>query len=180
MDEIWRDIPDWRDYQISDLGRVKRLAGSSLDGRRRLKERLLNLAYSTRNNGNYMYVSVGLGNSFYARSFSVARLVLLAFVGPPQAGQECRHLDDNSTNCRLTNLAWGTRLENKADAIRNGRTNRGSTNPAAKLTEEVAADIRRLYVPYSHRFGANALARYYGVGAGAVYDIVHGRTWDHV
>ena len=48
-------------------------------------------------------------------------LVLTAFVGPRPAGAVARHLNDNRTDNRIENLAWGTRSENQHDAFRNGR-----------------------------------------------------------
>ena len=49
----------------------------------------------------------------------VHRMVLEAFVGPCPEGMQCRHLNDVKNDNRLNNLAWGTRKENSADAIRN-------------------------------------------------------------
>jgi hypothetical protein len=49
------------------------------------------------------------------KTFRVHRLVLLAFVGPPPDGQECRHLNGIRTDARLVNLAWGTKAENAED-----------------------------------------------------------------
>ena len=48
------------------------------------------------------------------------RLVLEAFVGVVP-GMFGLHRDDNPTNNHLTNLRWGTRLDNGADWIANGR-----------------------------------------------------------
>lgn len=49
-------------------------------------------------------------------------LILTAFVGPqPFPYALARHLDDDPTNNRVGNLAWGTHAENTEDAIRNGR-----------------------------------------------------------
>lgn len=42
-------------------------------------------------------------------------LVLEAFVGPCPEGLECRHLDGDAGNNRLTNLRWGSRMENQKD-----------------------------------------------------------------
>lgn len=55
-----------------------------------------------------------------SRSFLVHRLVLGAFVGPCPAGMECRHLNGDSTDNRVENLAWGTHVENVKDVIAHG------------------------------------------------------------
>lgn len=51
----------------------------------------------------------------------VSRLVCEAFNGPPFPGALCRHLNDNPSDNRSKNLAWGTAQDNTDDAIRNGR-----------------------------------------------------------
>ena len=47
-------------------------------------------------------------------------LVLSTFVGPRPDGMEVRHLDGNSLNNSLENLAWGTHKENTQDAFVHG------------------------------------------------------------
>lgn len=68
------------------------------------------------------YVSLVVSLRRDGRKFPrvVSRLVLENFVGPCPPGMECRHLDGDSTNNRLNNLAWGTRLQNASDRIRHG------------------------------------------------------------
>lgn len=46
------------------------------------------------------------------KTLKVARLVCEAFHGPPQKGQVCMHLDENSRNNKPENLAWGSQKEN--------------------------------------------------------------------
>jgi hypothetical protein len=54
------------------------------------------------------------------RVYQVHALVALAFHGPMPEGLEVRHLDDVKTNNRPENLLYGTRSENRLDAVRNG------------------------------------------------------------
>lgn len=62
------------------------------------------------------HMRVMMGN----RTTSVHVVVLESFVGPCPPGMETRHLDDDPSNNRLTNLCWGTRGENVRDRVRNG------------------------------------------------------------
>jgi len=77
-------------------------------------------------------VAVGLDSQGYPsanlgrHAVRVHVLILEAFTGPRPPGQEGRHLDDVRTSNRLVNLAWGTRAENHADAVRNGKIRRPS------------------------------------------------------
>ena len=48
-------------------------------------------------------------------------LVLTAFVGPRPEGAVARHLNDDPTDNRLVNLAWGSRSENQMDAFQNSK-----------------------------------------------------------
>lgn len=103
MQEVWKAIPGYEGrYEVSDLGYV----------RNRTKE----LAQATMLSG---HLTVHLGR----QTHYVHRLVLFAFVGVPPANTqriEARHLDGNPANNNLTNLAWGTVAENRADRRRLG------------------------------------------------------------
>lgn len=83
------------------------------------------------------------GNKFHIRIHS---LILLTFVGPCPEGMECRHLDDVKTNNFLSNLKWGTRLENRSDMIANtlDRIDKGTNSPKSKfkLTKLQIKEIR--------------------------------------
>lgn len=115
-EEQWERIPGYEDYyEVSNHGQVRSLdrAIHFADGRvRRYDSRLMKLA-----TGPYGYPRVSLRGKW----LQVHRLVLEAFVGPCPEGLECRHLDDVKTNNHLSNLMWGTRIENRADMVRNGR-----------------------------------------------------------
>ena len=177
-EEIWKPIPNWINYEISNLGRVKRVA--CISSGRKLKERYINIIRSKRNNGKYIYLEVNLGTLHNHKNFSVARLILISFIGPPEDGEECRHLDDNPENCQLTNLAWGTRIQNRQDALINNKLAIGENNGMAKLTVNNVKIIKQIYKPYSKDFGSGALARKFNVNPLTILDIVNGRTWKNV
>lgn len=99
--EIWKDIEEFKDsYQVSNLGRV------------RSKERYLNtriypsqIMKSFVGNNKSVFVQLRNGKSQLKRS--VAKLVLLTFVGqPPKNARQAKHLDGNTNNNHLDNLAW--------------------------------------------------------------------------
>lgn len=64
---------------------------------------------------------MSLSRSGTTKHLKLHRLVLKAFAGDPQPGQEARHRDDDPYNNRLDNLVWGTRSENMRDQVRNGK-----------------------------------------------------------
>ena len=106
--EEWRAVPGYPDYLVSSDGRVVSF--------RRGREKSLKGCLSATG-----YRSVWLCNDEGRRQVGIHRVVLLAFVGPGPEGQEGRHLDDDRTNNRLSNLAYGTRSDNMRDQVRNGR-----------------------------------------------------------
>ncbi len=108
--EVWRDIPGYSGYQVSNLGRVRSLdrVVKTARGERRYKGKMLKPGIASH---NYLTVAIGKGNSM-----SVHVLVAMAFLGPaPFDGAEVRHLDDVRTNNFDFNLAWGSRGDNGRD-----------------------------------------------------------------
>lgn len=107
------------EYEVSDLGRVRSVARIviSRGGRGRLpvKERIKNLSPGY---GGYILAELWRNNK--KRKVRVHTLVLEAFVGPAPDGLECRHLNGNGADNRLSNLEWGTSSANKYDLVRHG------------------------------------------------------------
>jgi hypothetical protein len=101
-------------------------------------------------------------------------LVAAAFIGRKPMGLEVRHRDGNPANNAVSNLLYGTRAENMADAIAHGTTRRGERNARAKLSQERVLDIRRRKdAGQSVRAIANDLRIPYWT----VHSIVYRKTW---
>lgn len=111
-------MPDWPEYDVSSLGRVRsidRLLTDSL-GRTRLQRGVPKRTWVDA--GGYRRVELARGGK--RQGPGVHRLVALAFIGPPQSGHEVRHLDNDSLDNCASNLAWGTHGENVRDTIAAG------------------------------------------------------------
>lgn len=125
-------------------------------------------------------VSLSLGGKRTNRKIS--NLVADAFLPPKSStDQVLRHLNDDPTDNRIENLAWGTYSDNMADSMRNGNFRapgtRGSAHGMTKLTDEKVAAIRRQDadgVPHA------TIAIQHGIATGSVSKIVTGRTWGHI
>jgi len=89
------------------------------------------------------------------------------------------HSCDNRPCINPKHLSCGTRLQNTADMIAKGRENKvsGVKHSNAKLTPEIAKEIRERFIPYDKKNGASALAREFGVAQGTVYYLLKGWTW---
>ena len=73
--------------------------------------------------GKRGYLTVELWRDGKSKTVGVHQLVALAFLGPRPEKQEVRHLDGNPLNNHLTNLAHGTRRQQRLDDVRNGNHN---------------------------------------------------------
>lgn len=111
------------------------------------------------------------------RQVGIHVLVLETFVGPCPPGQEARHLDGNPANNRLSNLCWGTPLENANDKRRHGTVLRGERHPHARLTEHVVLAARQRA---QNGELVCAMAIEYGVTPAVLRSAVNGRKWKHL
>lgn len=111
------------------------------------------------------------------RTLRVAHLVLRAFRGPRPRGAQCRHLNGNSLDNRLVNLAWGTPAENYDDRAKHGREPRGEAHARAKLTESLVVEIRKMRAG-----GASypAIAKRFGIAISHAHRIATAKNWSHV
>ena len=101
--EEWRDLPELEgEYQVSNLGRVKRIKGV---------EKLRKI--TIQKNG-YAYVSLSFDNT--TKTVKVSRLVAKAFIPNPNNYEEVDHINADKTNNTVSNLEWVTPEENKRRA----------------------------------------------------------------
>lgn len=99
MEEIWKPIPQFPDYQISSLGQIR----SSRQIRKLFKNKV-----------GYWFTNIR-GVNVYVHS-----TVCSVFNGPaPIDKLNALHRDDNKDNNTPNNLYWGTMSDNMDDAIRN-------------------------------------------------------------
>lgn len=104
--EIWKDIKDYEGlYQVSNLGRVKRLEWKrfSLDKWQTMKEKILKQTISTT---GYWHISLNKNGNH--NTYKVHRLVARAFI-PNSDDLPCiNHKDNNPLNNKVENLEWCT------------------------------------------------------------------------
>lgn len=99
-------------YEVSNLGRVKRVLG----GPGKVVGRILKPKIDKDG-----YPSYGLIHNLQRRDVRVSRLVCEAFHGPAPEGKPwALHRDDDKSRNTPENLYWGSPGENLLDCVRNG------------------------------------------------------------
>lgn len=158
MIEIWRAIPGYEGgYEASSLGRVRSLDRyvdmPCVRGHCRAHQHFCHGRVLRPGPANSGHLSVVLGRD---NTQSVHVLVLLAFVGPPELGQEARHLNGRPACNRLDNLEWASRQRNSQDKKHHNGAGNYKLRPA-----QVRQIKRALLKP---RCGLqHALAKHYSV-----------------
>lgn len=172
MQELWRPVVGYEGlYEVSDHGRVRSLDGERWNGRTWIRK--VGRVRSTPI-GKRGYPTIDLKRSGARRTFTVHTLVLTAFVGPRPEGHECRHLNGDRADSRLTNLAWGTPTENDEDRRRHGTFVQGEKHGAAKLTDDQVREIRNSMEKQA------TIAQRHGITQSLVSMIKSGKRWAHV
>jgi hypothetical protein len=170
---IWREVPEWGRYEVSDTGLVRSrdMRVGAKGGKVAVRKgRVLRAARKT--NG---YLAVTLTEGHIRCQIAVHRLVAQVFHGnPPHDNSHVLHGDGNRDNNSAENLRWGTAAENHADTERHGRRPKGEANHNAKLTESKVRFIR------STDESAAKLAEKFGVTREHIWAVRRNRVWSHV
>ena len=115
MQEIWKDIPNYSGYQVSNLGNVRtfnKITYTDYAGIRHWKDRILKQKMTTNKYGR-KDCRVELWNNGKHKTYLVARLVTFTFYNQPlESKLTVNHKDGNSLNNNINNLEIITRKEN--------------------------------------------------------------------
>ena len=101
--EEWKEITDYPNYEISNLGNVKN---------KTTKRLLKNTISST---GYYV---IDLYKNGKGKKFKIHRLIAIAFIHNLENLQIIDHIDKNKLNNSLDNLRWTTQRNNCYNKIR--------------------------------------------------------------
>ena len=92
--EIWQAIEGYDNYQISNYGNVKNITTGKL--------------LKTRVNNSTGYVIVDIRSYGQRKTFSIHRLVAMAFIPNEDGFPQVNHKDENKQNNHVDNLEWCT------------------------------------------------------------------------
>ena len=181
----WKPIKDYIGYEVSSCGNVRsvdRIVNRKDGKTSKQKGRKLKGTIN-----RYGYIVVKLYSDGVGTSYSVHRLVGLAFIDNKLNKPCINHIDGDKTNNNINNLEWCTYSENSIHAHKNGLASgmKGETNHNSKLTIEQVKTIRTLYnsnknntgsyhnKPYSQR----KLSKMFGVHQALIHRIVNNKIW---
>lgn len=173
--EIWKDIEGYKGlYQVSNLGRVKSLAGKRF-GRCESQEKIM-CSFPAPN--GYLRIPFNVKGS--RKSKSIHRLVAENFIPNPENKPTVNHKNGIKTDNRVENLEWATPKENIRHAHLNGLSisAKGSSVKGSKLTECLIPEIRAKYS--TGKYTQKQLAAEYKVCLMSINLLVRGKTWAHV
>lgn len=111
MKEIWKDIPGFDGYQVSNFGRVKSLPRAGHH-----KKEIIMREFMI--NSGYKSVTINKKNK------TIHRLVAEIFVKNPYNKEQVNHINGDKMDNRASNLEWVTQKENimhSAYVLHNGR-----------------------------------------------------------
>jgi hypothetical protein len=169
---MWHSIPGFPGYEITKEGMVR-----SIDREIWKFNPMTNSVIPHKRKGKILkridvqgYLRVNLAGTIR----QVHHLVLLTFVGPMPAGMQVRHLNGNSGDPRLVNLAYGTSADNRADMRMHGTVPQGEKHYKARLTSAEVIAIRQ------SRESKFILAKRYGVCPSTIGHIRTHRIWKHL
>lgn len=174
MAEEWREVSGFEGlYEVSSLGRVRRLSYTRSDGKRRngfiLRRFLVN-----------GYPVVRFYQDGDVIRLRVHVLVAEAFLGKRPNGYEVNHKDGIKTNASVENLEYCTHQNNMLHAyeigLRYGR--KGSDHPSVKLNETEVTEIRRLHSV--SRVSQRKIAAMFGVSQSCIGRILRRQAWGHI
>jgi uncharacterized protein (UPF0248 family) len=95
MEEIWKPIKDFENYEVSTLGNVRNKS-------KRILKQL--------NKGGYIFVSLYINSK--GKTIPVHRLVAISFIDNPENKLQVNHKDKNLLNNNVNNLEWCNSGEN--------------------------------------------------------------------
>lgn len=157
-----KPIPGYESYAACDDGRIfSHKSGKFLK--------------PTPNHKGYLRVQLSVDGK--ATTHCVHALVLLTFVGGRPDGCVARHRSGDKSDNSLSNLAWGTAVENEADKLAHGTFVCGERHPQSILSDSDVAQIRAAKTLGGEHWNSRLLADRFGVKQDTIQKIAAGRIW---
>lgn len=155
--EIWKPIPKYSNYEISNYGNIRKLG------------KLLNIGIDS--NG---YKRINLQKQGKQTTFRLHKLLALVFIENPNNYKIINHKDGNKLNNDLNNLEWCTHSHNTKEAFRLGLMvgNKAEKHGRAILNKEKVSKIRNNEIDFK------TAKSEYNISKTQFYRVKKGIGWD--
>jgi hypothetical protein len=163
-EEVWKDIPNCEEYQVSNKGRVKSFKGK--------KPRILK---ACPNSSGYPSVSICSNGS--EKRQTVHRLVMISFYGESEL-PHINHINGVKTDNRLENLEYCSAKENVCHAFKMGLAARavGEDHGHSKLSSEDVFIIKNEMKNHTIK----EICEIFNISSGNASKIRNNKIWKHI
>jgi hypothetical protein len=172
--EFWLPVVGYEGiYDISNLGRVKRLHAIRSRGRK-TPDKIMKPRVDKDG-----YLKFTLQKNKKPKSFMLHRLIAFAFIPNIEKKPVINHKDGNKTNNSICNLEWCTVSENTKHAHNNGlaKVRFGENCNFSKLTEKNVIEIKnKIMLGLSNK----VISTEYKVSDSSICMIKNGKRWKHI
>ena len=115
--EIWKDVIGYEGiYQVSNLGRIKRVANNHLCNIKYQGEYYL----KPLDNGKG-YLRMKLSKNGHSKRVMLHRIIAEAFINNPKNKKVINHINCDKKDNRIENLEWCSQSENVLHSVKLGR-----------------------------------------------------------
>jgi len=127
MQEIWKSIPGFENYLISNLGNV-------------YNKKFNRVKKPTKGNGGYW--SINLSKNGKSSFCLLHRIVAITFLPNPENKPQVNHINADKKDNTVNNLEWVTSKENNIHSVTKGNGTKGTQVWTAKLSEKDVIKIK--------------------------------------
>lgn len=180
--EIWRQILEAPDYDVSSLGRIRSWRGKKSHGGRigfyTVRLDIPRLMRTFPRSTKVPYPTVALQTPDGERQFHIHRLVAQYFITNLMGYPQVNHKNLIKSDSRAGNLEWCTHEQNHEHATVNGVRPRGEKHGTATVSDSLVRMIKLALRDTSLRH--IDIAVQFGIKKHIVDTISSGQNWSHI
>ena len=179
MEEVWADIPGFKYYQASNLGRLRSL--SRLVKRSRMGDFITKGKILTPAKDKSGYLRTMINNGSRYVTIKVHRVILQSFKPVDNyLNLEVNHINGVKTDNRVCNLEWCTRQENIAHSFSSGLQDKSKEASRKRAKESRKLNYKQFNELLDSRKKGRPyylLASDYGMSKKTIMHLVKGLTY---